>query len=109
MLPEDMNVILPVETEPLTGIFWTLQPGGLLTVILASVTIIGDSGVLCDALSTAIFVMGLEEGIQYWETYGGFDMLLMTLDGEIYLTEGIEENFTPEEEFSEQTIHVMEA
>lgn len=76
---------------------------------LASVTIIGDSGVLCDALSTAIFVMGLEEGIQCWETYGGFDMLLMTLDGEIYLTEGIEENFTPEEEFSEQTIHVMEA
>lgn len=76
---------------------------------LASVTIIGDSGVLCDALSTAIFVMGREKGIQYWETYGGFDMLLMTLDGEIYLTEGIEENFTPEEEFSGQTIHVMEA
>lgn len=61
---------------------------------LASVTVIAESGVLADALSTAIFVMGLEKGITYWETYGGFDMLLLTNNHEIVLTEGIADRFT---------------
>jgi thiamine biosynthesis lipoprotein len=74
---------------------------------LVSVTIISESGVLADALSTAIFVMGLEEGSEYWRSHGGFDMLLMTQDGEIYLTEGIEDSFTLEDEFSSREIHVI--
>lgn len=74
---------------------------------LVSVTIISESGVLADALSTAIFVMGLEEGCKYWKSHGGFDMLLMTQDGEIYLTEGIEDSFTLEDEFSSREIHVI--
>ncbi len=60
---------------------------------LVSVTIIADSGLLCDALSTAIFVMGSEKGIEYWRTYGGFDMLLITSENEIILTEGIAGRF----------------
>lgn len=75
---------------------------------LASVTIIADSGVLADALSTAIFVMGLEEGSEYWRTHGGFDMLLMAQDGEIYLTEGIEDDFTLEDAFSDREIQVIQ-
>lgn len=74
---------------------------------LASVTIIADSGALADALSTAIFVMGLEEGREYWRTHGGFDMLLMTQGGEIYLTEGIEDYFTLEDTFSGRGIHLI--
>lgn len=74
---------------------------------LASVTIIADSGSLCDALSTAVFVMGLEKGCEYWRTHDGFDMLLMTQDGEIYLTEGIENDFTLEDAFSDKEIHVI--
>ena len=75
---------------------------------LVSVTIIADSGVLADALSTSIFIMGLDEGSEYWRTYGGFNMLLMTESGEIYLTEGIKDYFTLEEEFSDREIHVIE-
>ncbi len=75
---------------------------------LASVTIVGGSGALCDALSTAIFVMGLEKGISYWETYGGFDMVLMTQDGQVYLTENLEEHFYLEDAFSDREIHVIE-
>lgn len=66
---------------------------------LASVTIIAEDGSLCDALSTAIFVMGMEEGTTYWRTREDFEMLLMTQDGEIYLTEGIVNDFSLEESF----------
>lgn len=36
---------------------------------LSSVTIVGDSGVLCDALSTACFILGKEKGIQLLDRY----------------------------------------
>lgn len=60
---------------------------------LKSVTIVGKESKLCDALSTALFTMGLEKAEQYWIANGGFDMLLVTEDGEVYLTEGLEEQF----------------
>ena len=74
---------------------------------LVSVTIISESGVLADALSTAVFVMGLDEGSEYWRSNGSFDMLLMTQDGEIYLSEGIKDSFTLEDAFSDREIHVI--
>ena len=55
---------------------------------LLSVTVIGDSATMCDALSTALFVMGLEKAVSYWETKKGFDMVLVTED-DIYHTSGI--------------------
>ena len=61
---------------------------------LQAVTIIGDEGRLCDALSTALFVMGPEKAEEYWRENGGFDMLLITDENEIILTEGIADNFT---------------
>ena len=75
---------------------------------LASVTIIAEDGSLCDALSTAIFVMGMEEGTTYWRTREDFEMLLMAQDGEIYLTDGIQNDFTLEDSFSDKEIHVIE-
>lgn len=61
---------------------------------LQSVTVIGEQGRLCDALSTSLFVMGAEKAEEYWRANGGFDMLLVTDDGEIILTEGIAGRFT---------------
>ncbi len=75
---------------------------------LQSVTIIGDEGRLCDALSTSLFVMGAEKAEKYWRENGGFDMLLVTDENEIILTEGIAERFTLNEGRSE-TIRVLEA
>ena len=74
---------------------------------LASVTIVADSGALCDALSTAVFVMGLTKGVEYWKANGGFDMLLMTQEREIYLTEGIEGRFALDSSFAGREIHVI--
>lgn len=60
---------------------------------LAAVTIIAKDGKLCDALSTALFVMGAEQAADYWRANGGFEMLLVTNHNEILLTEGIAERF----------------
>lgn len=60
---------------------------------LASVTVIGDDGLMCDALSTALFVMGKERAVGYWHENGGFDMILVTNDRRIFITEGISEKY----------------
>lgn len=60
---------------------------------LVSVTIIGDSGIMCDALSTALFVMGKEKAVAYHKESNDFDMILVSDDRKIYITNGIENNF----------------
>jgi thiamine biosynthesis lipoprotein len=53
------------------------------------VTVIGESGILCDALSTAFFVAGFERTVSMWQQSEDYDLILVTDDGEIYITEGI--------------------
>ena len=74
---------------------------------LQSVTIVSTEGKLCDALSTALFVMGADGAENYWRENGGFDMLLVTDDGEILITEGIAQQFTLGEN-REETVTVLE-
>lgn len=70
---------------------------------IISATIVSDSGILADGLSTACYIMGLEGAAEYWKNYGGdFDMILMTEDGEVYITEPLENSFT-----SDFTTHVI--
>lgn len=61
---------------------------------LASVTIVAKEGKLGDALSTALFVMGREEAERFWRERGGFDMILITDERELYITEGLEDAFS---------------
>lgn len=61
---------------------------------LVSVTVAAPKGKLCDALSTALFVMGPEEAVQFWRNRQDFEMLLVDEDGGILLTEGLESSFT---------------
>ena len=75
---------------------------------LQSVTIVGREGRMCDALSTALFVMGAQSAEQYWRENGGFEMLLVTDSGEILITEGIAEDFTLNEGRTE-TVRVLQA
>lgn len=71
---------------------------------LVSVTIIGGSGIMCDALSTALFVSGYEKAVSYWRKNGDFDMILVTDHNEIFITEGIAYTF---ENVSEMPMEVI--
>ena len=75
---------------------------------LQAVTIIGKEGRLCDALSTALFVMGAEQAEAFWRKNGGFDMLLVTDEKEVILTEGIADKFTLSDG-REETVRVLES
>lgn len=57
---------------------------------LASVTIIGEHSADCDALSTAVFVMGTEDGMELVESLNGIEAVLVTDTGEILTSSGME-------------------
>ena len=62
---------------------------------LTSVTIVSENGTLADGLSTALFVMGLDKAIAYWQAHASeFDAVLCTEDETLYVTEGIQDAFS---------------
>ncbi|MBE5866791.1 MAG: FAD:protein FMN transferase [Lachnospiraceae bacterium] len=72
---------------------------------LVSVTVVGESGVRCDGLSTALFVMGKKNAVEFWRSAGDFEMLLVTEGGELYITEGLQENFVCSEGWNAEVIN----
>ena len=94
---------------------------------LISVTIIGKDGLMCDALSTALFVKGLDGATEYYKSCielakeemssdagsllvrsgAAFDMILVTEDGEVYVTKGIADRFSLSSEYYNLEIHVI--
>lgn len=61
---------------------------------LASVTIVSDSGLRGDGLSTALFVMGREKAEAFWRTHPDFEFILLCEDGTAAVTEGLEDCFS---------------
>lgn len=60
---------------------------------LSSVTVVGESAFLCDALSTALFVMGSERAEEFWRGSVDFEMILIEENGTICYTEGLSDSF----------------
>ena len=58
-------------------------------------------------MSTALFVMGPEKAAEFWQQDLSFDMLLVTEDGEIILTEGIAEKFALDSYHANMTVHIL--
>jgi len=62
---------------------------------IVSATIIGSSGMMCDAFSTAMFAAGTERAVSFWkDTDTDIDMILVTDEHKILYTEGISGSFT---------------
>ena len=61
---------------------------------LLSCTIICDNGTEADCLSTAMFVIGETNALNYWRANGGFEMILVTKSNEVICTKGLMERFT---------------
>ena len=61
---------------------------------LSSVTIVTDSSLTGDALSTVAFTAGLTKGLAMIEELPATEALFVTKDQKIYHTSGLEKNFT---------------
>ena len=72
---------------------------------LTSVTVVAPAlegflnGTMCDAYSTALFVMGEEQALDFWRdrSAGVFELVLVTEDGRVVVTEGLADRFTLDE------------
>lgn len=77
---------------------------------LTSVTVVADCGApetnaypgaMCDAFSTALFIMGEEKALDLWRFWSGtktpFQLVLITEDGRVLVTEGLADRFTLDE------------
>lgn len=74
---------------------------------LVSVTVVGEGGAYCDALSTALFVMGVERACEFWRACRDFEAVFIETDGRVSITEGLRASFELTEEFSSREVQVI--
>ena len=69
---------------------------------LESVSVVSESGVYADSLSTALFVMGTEKAVKFWKANRDFDMILITKDKRIFYTRPLDERISVLYDFAEK-------
>ena len=77
---------------------------------LAAVTVVSPSGLICDGLSTALFVMGLEDGHIFWKNHPelDFEALFIAENGDIYMTPGLEGSFSLAQGYEDREVTVLD-
>ncbi len=63
---------------------------------LNSVTILCDSSTRADALSTSVFLMGLEDGLEYINSQDDVEAVFIDRDNNVYFSDGAEEIYEAE-------------
>ena len=63
--------------------------------LISATVVCADAG-LADLLSTAVFVLGEEDALNLWRTEGGFELILVTQDDRLVITEGLTDLFAPD-------------
>lgn len=75
---------------------------------LVSTAVICNDGMYADALSTALFVMGVEKGMSFYESSEiEFEALFCTEDGTVYMTDGMKELFSPNQNALNQSGEII--
>ncbi len=59
---------------------------------LAAVTVVCESSTKADALSTALFVMGLDDGLKFAQALDDIEAVFVTQDNQVYVTDGLKES-----------------
>ena len=54
-----------------------------------SVTVVGPDGVLTDALSTSVFVMGVDQGLRLLATLPDYEGIVIDASGQMYYSTGL--------------------
>lgn len=71
-----------------------VQTGAPVDSGLSAVTVVADSGLLADAYSTALFVLGKERGLQMVEADDRLEAIFIETDGTVTCSSGLEDVFT---------------
>lgn len=76
---------------------------------LTSVTVVSPSALMCDGLSTALFIMGLEDGAQFWRDHPElkFEAVFVTEDDGISCTAGLENCFFLAEGYESREVTLL--
>lgn len=72
---------------------------------IASMTIICDSGLYGDSMSTALFVMGTTKALEYRIIHNDFEMVIITKDNDLIYTKALEGKLTPLSDFRKIQIY----
>ena len=56
-----------------------------------SATVFGPDAVFTDALSTSVFVMGVDKGLRLIGTLPDYDSIVIDADGQIYYSDGLQQ------------------
>ena len=73
-----------------------------------SVTVIGKSAAVCDALSTALFVMGSDKACEYLKEHTELDAVIICSSEQIYATSGLKDAFSPIGDYADWTVNWIE-
>ena len=69
------HILQPATGEPANGVH--------------SVTIVGPDGVITDALSTSVFIMGVDRGLRLLATLPDYEGIVIDADGQLFYSDGL--------------------
>ena len=80
---------------------------------IESISVVSSSGTRCDALSTALFIMGTDKACQFWQDTAKqqsqenkFDFVLIRKDKSVLITEPLADKVKMEDTFNQHTVVV---